>query len=852
MLGFFKKNSKLCLYSLFFVAFIFFFFQLNPVLADSTGYNSNTGSSDATLWGQTAEGVQNRIGLGNDDPRYIIANIINLALGFLGIIAIVIIMYAGFMWMMSGGNPDKISLAKKTLISGIIGLIIVLSAFALASFAIDAIYRVTTGANLNGGGNSLGGSGGYGGGSGLGSLPMQCSSSGDMCVPNDSYCQSNFGAYYSCDARCQCVIDNTDSCYNPSENLCNIPCRAGLSCTGSSGCSDNSCGLGDSSCECCCDMTLAGTEEDQCKLMYPTLSCTNVEGRCPGADKGVCCGCSSDAQCGYSSGCSDDTCCRPRPVVQSVIPSDSSSDVCTNSEIRITFNQNMNAGSLSKNVLIVGEYGSTCPSDTRYLDDASILSAFSFGTSGLNACVINGTSRSVGDDVIFSPNSFLDVSTLYHVIILGDLDLNDETDQGILSFWGVSMDGHFHQTFTTISDQNGTGGVCVVENVNIEPSSYLFKTSQDSASEDDSVVADNPTFDTVRDGDKLFIAQALSGDNQVLSPMDGYNWDWVISSHNEGVARFDNVSDLAKNERLVQAVPGVVDGRSVIEAVINMNPYSGSNSSMMGDGLSAEAPVYLFVCENPWPPIENGVWEPWKPNPNTYNYDIYYCRDDGGVGTFDDLPAFDSVGTSGSLAPGVMSQHYFSYKAPPPVGSIQTISNVESSSDGGAVHLSWTPVSGAAGYKVYWGTRSGDYDSYVEIPGNTEYTAEKLENGKTYYFNVTSYTSDNSESSFFGEKYIIPKDESAPDVVTGFEISDVVSSYIKLSWNELADADRYEVSYGLFEGPPFGAVLDAESYTSIVIQDLNPDTTYYFGVRALDESDNPGPFSEILDTRTQE
>ena len=102
-----------------------------------------------------------QIGLSNTDPRVIIARVIQVALGFLGIIAVVLIMYAGWLWMTSEGNEEKIEKAKKILKNAVIGLIIILSSFAIASFVLNKLRGAT-------GGGVGGGAGGPGGGAGGG------------------------------------------------------------------------------------------------------------------------------------------------------------------------------------------------------------------------------------------------------------------------------------------------------------------------------------------------------------------------------------------------------------------------------------------------------------------------------------------------------------------------------------------------------------------------------------------------------------------------------------------------------------------------------------------------------------
>jgi hypothetical protein len=108
-----------------------------------TGYTPQTGAADNSLWAGTAEDIQSRTGFGNQDPRSTAANIINIILGFLGILAVVLILFGGFKWMTAAGNDDKIGEAKKLLVAGVVGLIIILAAYALAAFVLDAVFRAT-------------------------------------------------------------------------------------------------------------------------------------------------------------------------------------------------------------------------------------------------------------------------------------------------------------------------------------------------------------------------------------------------------------------------------------------------------------------------------------------------------------------------------------------------------------------------------------------------------------------------------------------------------------------------------------------------------------------------------------
>ncbi|MFH1188912.1 MAG: hypothetical protein V1652_03655 [bacterium] len=81
--------------------------------------------------------------LGSEDIRVTIAKIIRAVLGFLGVIALCIMLYAGYLIMTAGGNEQKVTEGKKWMINGVIGLAIILSSFAIVQFVINALGKAT-------------------------------------------------------------------------------------------------------------------------------------------------------------------------------------------------------------------------------------------------------------------------------------------------------------------------------------------------------------------------------------------------------------------------------------------------------------------------------------------------------------------------------------------------------------------------------------------------------------------------------------------------------------------------------------------------------------------------------------
>lgn len=72
-----------------------------------------------------------------------IARIINILLGFLGVLAVVLVLWGGFKWMTAAGDEGKIGDAKKLMGGGVVGLVIILVAYAITAFVVNQLIQAT-------------------------------------------------------------------------------------------------------------------------------------------------------------------------------------------------------------------------------------------------------------------------------------------------------------------------------------------------------------------------------------------------------------------------------------------------------------------------------------------------------------------------------------------------------------------------------------------------------------------------------------------------------------------------------------------------------------------------------------
>jgi hypothetical protein len=765
------------------------------------------------------------------------------------------------------------------------------------------------------------------------------------CEKDASKCSSD----EYCDSNCLCQknpVPVGDPCFqNSSSTLpsCNpLHCGSAYEClTEDYSSVPSTCGY------CCCNLDDAKTSKDSCLSLNSNFYCaatTDTNSTCYDADTsaapnfGICCGCAADSECGGASdGCGTDTCCHGRPDVKSVYPFDmpasAAGAVCRNTGVEVTFNQIMDPDSFPENIFMVGDYGTDiCPKGTTYLAvsgekeksygifkklafnilefgkrilapllDERSASAYSPVSASDNYCAVKGSASSyVKDDesvLAFSPNSLLDPDRLYYVIVKGDANLDSLS--GVKNEWGIGMnplgspsagDNTFNKityknayiwSFKTLSDQKENKGICKVDHVTVDPSSYLFQTTKNDLSE-----ADNA--DTVADSDKIFIAKAKTSDGQTVVPVSNYSWEYNWNVAAASIAAIVNVSDFTATGsiQLVRAQSNITDGRTVLSATAGSTV---TPTGMPPFSLAGNADIYVFVCQNPWPPVVDGLWEPWRDNNsnctggsagcNNTNYEIYYCRDAGGAGTVDDLPAIvssstlslkqtqvcseggapcavlDSVcGTAGKCVIGVLKESFFFRAAVPDVSAITLAGNV--ADDGGEADLYWDNIPAVAipegeslsAYKIYYGKTSGNYTDSTIVNSLSDshsalapYALSGLTNNKKYYFAITAVYASGAESKHSNEIILTPADKNAPATPLNI-IATPRNGEVELSWDAVSGAKSYAVRYGV-NSTIYGSAQDIGADTEVIISGLTNGQTYYFVVTALDKSGNESPYS---------
>jgi len=114
----------------------------------------------STAQAQTAtavsiESIGAQVGLGDTDLRDVVIRVIQWALGFISLLAVSYVIYGGYLWLTSAGNEQRVEKAKQVILQALIGIVIILLAWAIVLFVARRVADVTNG---NGNTNNTNGS----------------------------------------------------------------------------------------------------------------------------------------------------------------------------------------------------------------------------------------------------------------------------------------------------------------------------------------------------------------------------------------------------------------------------------------------------------------------------------------------------------------------------------------------------------------------------------------------------------------------------------------------------------------------------------------------------------------------
>ncbi|MFA4937536.1 MAG: pilin [Patescibacteria group bacterium] len=122
------KHSKLLNPSLLYIILLSIVFCLLPLLVFA--------QDEFGFW----ETAHRTLPTGTPSIAAVVATVIQIILGLVGVVLLIMILYGGWQWMTSAGNEQKIAKAKAIFGGAVIGLFIILAAYTVTSFIMRNVY----------------------------------------------------------------------------------------------------------------------------------------------------------------------------------------------------------------------------------------------------------------------------------------------------------------------------------------------------------------------------------------------------------------------------------------------------------------------------------------------------------------------------------------------------------------------------------------------------------------------------------------------------------------------------------------------------------------------------------------
>ncbi|RLC39033.1 hypothetical protein DRH27_00720 [Candidatus Falkowbacteria bacterium] len=138
-----KKQRKAVVLFVIFISFCFLFFSFSVLAADKGVDKALEGLNKSAGEGFLGKGT---VDADSSNPGIIInlsdalGTVVGAGLAFIGVLFFILIIYGGLLWMTARGEEAQVKKAKDLIQAAVIGLIIVLAAYAITAYISQLLF----------------------------------------------------------------------------------------------------------------------------------------------------------------------------------------------------------------------------------------------------------------------------------------------------------------------------------------------------------------------------------------------------------------------------------------------------------------------------------------------------------------------------------------------------------------------------------------------------------------------------------------------------------------------------------------------------------------------------------------
>ena len=155
--------------------------------------------------------------------------------------------------------------------------------------------------------------------------------------------------------------------------------------------------------------------------------------------------------------------------------------------------------------------------------------------------------------------------------------------------------------------------------------------------------------------------------------------------------------------------------------------------------------------------------------------------------------------------------------------SIGKVYNLSATMNGSQIKLTWSSVSGAAGYNVYVN------DIRIGSVSSNEASLIGFSNNTTYRFKIAAYDTQKREGTSSSEIRFTTTAQATLAQVKNLTVTQV-NGYVTLNWSAVSNANKYQVFVNV---PNFGELNIGEvTTTNAMLKGFKEGQKYGFAIRA--------------------
>ncbi len=452
------------------------------------------------------------------------------------------------------------------------------------------------------------------------------------------------------------------------------------------------------------------------------------------------------------------------------------------------------------------------------------------------------------------------------------VDVGDMTAPFIMKATGTSADG----TSTTLFSFATAPGTA-----NINPLSTAAVAAAAGVS-DPSPIFDKPDAATMA---KIQTAlpgtvSALQAQLQpLLTPFDAAGTDPIKSQvpadHSGLDGVFDNVTVALANGNIT--VTNTATGAMIFQARVSdvqHGNFSGDDSDMPKPGPRPAAPTGVTATAG-----AGQVTVSWNAVTGATSYNLYWStKTDDGDSELDDAHVIRNA-TSPQVVTGLTAntKYFFMVRAvnkvvrsapsaivsattntttPPPATVPSAPTGVTATGGTKQATISWSAVTGATSYNLYWSTTTGVTPANgTKIAGATSPTVQTGLNDNTTYFYVVTAVNSAGESAASVQVAATTLTSTAPPPTVPAAPTGVSGTggaqQVTVSWTAVTGATSYNLYYSTTTGVTTANGTKVSGVTSPFVQTgLTDSTTYFFIVTAVNSAGESSPSAQASATTT--